>query len=386
MIQTVLLGDVLEISKESLNPSKFPDTLYDVFSIPGYDIGAPEKLRGDEIKSNKFVVKPGSILVSKLNPRIPRVWKVDRANVNSISSTEFVVLKVKSQYQYLFDFLYAAVSSEAFSVFLQSRVKGTSGSHQRIKPEDIYDYKVAIDSEQSEKTGEFIKAIDEKIELNRQMNETLEQMGQALFRHYFIDNPEVKNWEEVKIKDISKYISRGVSPKYDESGDSLVINQRCIRGGRLNLANARRQSKPVSIEKFLVKGDVLINSTGVGTLGRVAQVDDIDSGVTFDSHVTIVRPNIDSYFFGQMMRNLEPIFTDMGRGSTGQTELSRIAVGEVNVKLPPKVAIEKFSTRLSAMREKMKYNDIEIQTLTILRGTLLPRLISGKISTVNKHE
>jgi type I restriction enzyme, S subunit len=225
----------------------------------------------------------------------------------------------------------------------------------------------------------ILGTIDEKIDLNRKMNETLEQIGYALFRHYFVENPEAENWEEVKLSDISSYISRGISPTYDNDGTSLVVNQRCIRENRLNLANARRQSKNVTGEKLLRKGDVLINSTGVGTLGRVAQVDEVLEDVTFDSHVTVVRPAIDSHFFGQLMRNLEQKFEDLGSGTTGQTELSRVAISEVKVKLPPKEKLTEFGVVLAPFREKMHENDQQIQTLITLHDTTLPRLISGVV-------
>lgn len=263
----------------------------------------------------------------------------------------------------------------------QIQAKKIHGSTvERIALTELPKFEISLPTlDKQKKIADILGAIDEKIELNRKMNETLKQMGQTLFRHYFISKPEVEKWKEVRLKDIASYIGRGISPKYDESGDSLVINQRCIRNGRLDLANARKQSKPYGSEKALKPGDVLINSTGVGTLGRVAQVDEIQDGVTFDSHVTIVRPNVDIIFFGAMMRNLETVFEDMGSGTTGQTELSRVAVGEVKVKLPPNNEIVQFKDEVTPMRKRMQQNDEEIQTLTTLRDALLPRLISGRV-------
>ena len=106
-----------------------------------------------------------------------------------------------------------------------------------------------------------------------------------------------------KVKEYIEYISRGISPAYDDEGIT-VLNQKCIRNQTILFDNARITNnikKNVSKEKYIKNYDVLINSTGVGTLGRVAQAKNIDADITVDSHVTIVRPNMDKLhgdFFG----------------------------------------------------------------------------------------
>jgi type I restriction enzyme, S subunit len=245
----------------------------------------------------------------------------------------------------------------------------------------VKSFKVILpDRAEQTKIASTLSTIDEKIELNQQVNKTLEQIGQALFRLYFVDNTDAQNWEVTQLKDVARYISRGISPKYDDTGSSIVVNQRCIRNGRFSITNARRQSKLFGSEKQLITGDVLINSTGVGTLGRVAQVDDVAVNTTFDSHVTVVRPSssINIFFFGEMMRNLESTFENMGRGTTGQTELSRKSIEELKFKLPPNEIIDKFGEVLAPLRHQMSVHDDEIWTLTNIRDLVLPRLISGK--------
>ena len=106
---------------------------------------------------------------------------------------------------------------------------------------------------------------------------------------------------------------------------SVVINQKCIRGRALDLAFARPHVTTVPPIKEVRFGDVLINSTGVGTLGRVAQVLFApETGLAVDSHVTIVRagPTVaHPDFLGLTLLDREPELAAMGVGSTGQTEL-----------------------------------------------------------------
>src|SRR5690606_33565644 len=110
------------------------------------------------------------------------------------------------------------------------------------------------------------------------------------------------------------------TPKYDDTAKGRVINQKCIREGRLSMEPARRQSKDVKPERLVRLGDVLINSTGAGTLGRVAQVRIPLADCTVDTHVTIARPLDDdsATYFGQALLSLEPVFAQMGKGSTNQ--------------------------------------------------------------------
>lgn len=270
---------------------------------------------------------------------------------------------------------------------LQRQAHG--GVFSTITRETFQHIKVQIpDLKEQVEIANILGKIDEKIELNRQMNETLEQIGQSLFKYHFINNLKSKVWDKVPLRDITKLISRGMTPIYDERGEYRVINQRCIRNQRLNLENARWQSKEVKGDKLLQPGDVLINSTGVGTLGRVAQVNNTLHKVTVDSHVTIVRPvdNIDHIFFGLLLLGMENTFASMGRGTTGQTELSREAVGDLIITLPPQEKMKEFGGIVVQTRDLITKNEAEISSLTQLRDSLLPRLISGKINPDGKDK
>jgi len=87
-----------------------------------------------------------------------------------------------------------------------------------------------------------------------------------------------------------------------------VINQKCIRDYRLSFDDARRREDEFNEVLFLEKGDVLVNSTGVGTLGRVTQNLEELPQTTVDSHVTIIRPldMFDKHFYGLRCSKTKP--------------------------------------------------------------------------------
>ena len=150
-----------------------------------------------------------------------------------------------------------------------------------------------------------------------------------------------------KIKEISTLIKRGITPSYTEEFGVKVINQKCIRDFKLKL-DLTRYTNPEKIknsnEKYLKPFDVLINSTGVGTLGRVAQISEINNPITADSHVTIVRPNVeimDPIYFGYCLKSKQKHIELLGEGSTGQTELSRLILGDMELSVVKNIIEQK---------------------------------------------
>jgi type I restriction enzyme S subunit len=244
----------------------------------------------------------------------------------------------------------------------------------------------------------ILSAYDELIANSQRRIKILEAMARALYREWFVHfrfpghehHPRVpsalgnipKGWEVKKLGDISSYINRGITPRYDDEGDSIVINQKCVRDQRLNLEPARRQSKATPNEKLVLFGDVLINSTGVGTLGRVAQVYENLERCTVDTHVTIARAerDIDLNFYGCSLFDLQETFERLGIGATGQTELGRAAISGIKLVVPPPDLQRHFGEATRGMRLAAVAYATQIQNLRRTRDLLLPRLLSGQIN------
>jgi type I restriction enzyme, S subunit len=222
-------------------------------------------------------------------------------------------------------------------------------------------------------------------------------MARRLFEEWFVEfrfpghetaqfvetdlGPVPSGWSVSELSDITALIARGIAPMYDDSADTLVLNQKCIRDQRLSLDQARRQSRTVSAEKQIRSGDVLVNSTGVGTLGRVAQVQFAPPGCAIDTHVSIVRPrnDIDADFFGAALKRLEPHFAAQGVGSTGQTELGRVRIGQTRIVVPPKEMRDEFGRKTRPTELLVHLLSCQNSNLRRTRDLLLPQLVSGEI-------
>ena len=137
------LGDISTHLKKNIKPFDNPEKRYFHYSLPAYDNGLkPINESGSEIKSSKYVVEKNTFLVSKLNPFTPRVWTIFDSEDSNICSTEFQV--VKPNEASFFSITHCLLNSKYFTDNLSQKVKGTSSSHQRVNPEDIFEVDLII--------------------------------------------------------------------------------------------------------------------------------------------------------------------------------------------------------------------------------------------------
>lgn len=308
--------------------------------------------------------------------------------------------------------------------FLSPTLQHQFGSHEgsgsvvsHIRVGDCFKFKLKLPPLPVQKEiASLLGALDDLIALLRETNATLEAIAQALFKSWFVDFDPVRarmegrppegmddataalfpdsfeeselgwvpsGWTCSTIGESTSYLNRGISPKYVETGGVLVLNQKCIRDYIVDTSRARRHD---SVQKkvdgrALQFGDVLVNSTGVGTLGRVAQVLALEEPTVVDSHVTVARASaaLSWNYFGLAMMRKQPEIEALGEGTTGQTELSRGKLASIKILVPPMPVLRRFDDATMPLRQRFAANLQQAQTLATLRDTLLPRLISGQL-------
>lgn len=168
--------------KKSVNPQYFPTKIFNHYSIPAFDNGQRQDIvLGKNIKSNKYLVKSNTILVSKLNPQFPRIWLIQdepQEDNSSISSTEFQVVEPKDT-KYL-GYIYCFLKSKQIIGELSQATGGTSGSHQRIDPKDIFKLLIPdIDKSSLEKFNEITNPIWDKINNNKKEINSLRKFRES---------------------------------------------------------------------------------------------------------------------------------------------------------------------------------------------------------------
>lgn len=176
----IALSELADSHKGSVNPTKLEDALVRHYSLPAFDDGArPERTPASSIKSNKLVVPQDAILISRLNPRFNRTWWVSGADdTPAMASTEFLVLTASDELSLAG--LWLALRDEHFKTELPRRVTGTSGSHQRVRPDDLLAIKVPDVRQLSVETKKGALALLQRIDQFRSESSRLTALRDQL--------------------------------------------------------------------------------------------------------------------------------------------------------------------------------------------------------------
>lgn len=152
-------------------------------------------------------------------------------------------------------------------------------------------------------------------------------------------------WTEAPLGALLSYIGKGVAPKYTDDPSAansvMVLGQKCVRNQNVIYTEARfhdEAAKSFKPDKVVCPGDILINATGVGSAGRVAQVVDAPSRKCItDGHVITLRSSyrIDPVYLGYFVKSKQALIEQLAEGSTGQTEMNRTRLqNEILVTFP----------------------------------------------------
>ncbi|MGA5115736.1 restriction endonuclease subunit S [Streptomyces pseudogriseolus] len=175
------------------------------------------------------------------------------------------------------------------------------------------------------------------------------------------------DWPMVKLGDVCNLISRGTAPNYDDDGDVHVIGQRCVQEGGFTSRYLKRHRSIGAREVVPKIGDVLLNSTGTGTIGRSCLFSQ-DGRFIVDSHVTVVRPGggVDGRWIDLLFRSFwgqRYLESHCFVGSTGQVELSRTELASAKIPLPELAEQRKIADILDEVDAQIRQADVEISKL-----------------------
>ena len=190
------VNDLAMLSRETVNPNDYPEEVFDHYSIPAFDEGRlPKAEIGEQIQSNKFVVSPDAVLLSKLNPRFPRVWLPDTSRARrSVCSMEFLVSIPRSDISR--EYLYSLFNSQLFLQIFTTLVTGTSSSHQRVKPDYLLGMDVIIPTQETvDHFTELVRTLLDRVAQNITESRTLAALRDTLLPKLISGELRVKDAE-----------------------------------------------------------------------------------------------------------------------------------------------------------------------------------------------
>ena len=191
--ETLSFGDVAQQSKGVVNPGASLKASFTHYSLPAFDASQlPIVESGESIKSNKTPVPDNAVLVSKLNPHIPRIWLVGRAGERAVCSTEFIVWVPKFPANSAF--VYGLASLSEFNIAMRQLVTGTSNSHQRVKPGQLAEIRVFVaDKKTIAQYSATLAPLMEKVLCNRKEARRLAQLRDTLLPKLLSGELSVEN-------------------------------------------------------------------------------------------------------------------------------------------------------------------------------------------------
>jgi len=385
-----------------------------VIKIKNINDGTVDLINTDKISndlfnslSNDFVLSTGDVVIAMTGATIGKVGKLRDTDKKYVLNQR--VARFISNNKADLEFVFQYTKTKDWIDSINNYANGAA--QQNISADGIASIAIPIPPENERKQiAEILSSFDDKIELNQQMNKTLEEIGKAIFKHWFVDfefpdeegkpykssggemvyNEELekeipKGWRAGKLSDYFDFLEGPGIRNWQYANKGMrFINIRLIQGGDIDISSANFINQKDVDEKyqhFLLKEKDYILSTS-GTLGRGAIVRKDHLPLLLNTSVIRFQP-LDGKGYPFMYEYLKSdIFLNeqkiLASGSVqnnfGPTHLKRM-----KLLLPPSEILNIFNDNMDKLYEKFTKNLEENNTLKSIRDALLPKLVSGKI-------
>lgn len=415
--------DVSVINELSIN-NKFASEIIeyiDIASVENREIKEIQKLRLSEAPSRaKRIVRNEDILISSVRPNLKHFTFIKNAKHNTIASTGFVVITAKRiDPQYLYYFL----TTDDYTEYLTQIAEGHTSAYPSFNPDIIENSDILIPPQKEQKAiARILSSLDDKIELNNQMNKNLEEIGQTFFKHWFIDfefpdgegNPYKSSggkmvesefglipegWEVGKINDMVLETMGGDWGK-DINQGSYNCKVYCVRGTdvpELEIGNTGKMPSRFILKKncepkILQVSDIVIETSGgspTQSTGRAIYISDemlsrFDKPLVcsnFCRRIRLIDQNYSEflYMYLRYLYKIDILF-QFENGTTGIKNLDITSLFDTyKVIIPEKNIVKHFRGIIKVFLKKIQENGRLSQFLNSIRDTLLPKLMSGEL-------
>ena len=368
-IETSCLDSSSYISTENMLPNKAGVTL---------SSGIPS---GNAIK-----FKNGDVLISNIRPYFKKIW---RANKDGGCSADVICLRASNEVDPLF--LYYLLSQDLFFDYVMQGAKGTK--MPRGDKNQIMQWPIMLPSiKEQQDISSILKSLDDKIEVNRRINENLEQQAQALFKSWFVDFDPFKDqpfveselgmipqgWRLGCLSNVADIIM-GSSPSgssYNVTGDGDVFYQ-----GRAEFSFRfpRRNMYTTEAKRYADVDSVLLS-----VRAPVGDINVAEERCCIGRGLASVKSNEgNSSYILYLMQSLKPVFDQFNGEGTVFGSINKKALEELKILIAPKEIRDSFEDIANKIDSEIKVLDQESRCLAELRDTLLPRLMSGELRVTN---
>ena len=333
------------------------------------------------------------IIFSTVRPNQCHFGILSNPPANLLVSTGFTVItankKIVDPY-----YLYYYLIQDSIVDYLHSIGEQAVSAYPSIKAQDIEDIEIELpDLSTQNNIAKTLKALDNKIQLNRQINDNLEQQIQTLYREWFIDNPKTE-WATIALSEVATFVS-GYSYKGNELVDSSETAMATIKNFERNGGFKLDGYKPVSPSSKLKEEqhaelfDILVahtdltqNAEVIGNAEIILSKDSYRDVIFSMDLVKVVAKESFPYQFLLALLLKNPVFKSHCIGYVNGTtvlHMNKRALPDFNTQIPTCEDAARMNEIAKSIFTKMSENLSEIANLTKLRDSLLPKLMSGEL-------
>lgn len=395
----VLVTDGSHSSPKSVNDGKYMVSVKD-FTDYGFDFASCRMISNDDyetLKRNGCVPQIDDILIGKDGARFFEDIIIYRQREKPALLSSIAILRCDKS-KILPDFLYYVLRTPSF----RQDVKDNYGSGSAIPRIILKDFKRMMVSypslEKQQAIISVLTAIDSKIQANTEINDNLEQQAQAIFKEWFIENPENNEWSTGTFSELIKTTLNGDWGKEAPIGNNAE-KVYCIRGADIPEVKAGNKGKMPTryilpknfVTKQLTAGDIVVEisggsptqSTGRCTAITQSLLDRYDSGMVCTNFCKAIKPkegySLFIYYYWQYLYS-KGIFFSYENGTTGIKNLDFSGFIETEtILIPPVDKVIAFDDYCKSIFNQIFANGKQNEHLAVLRDTLLPKLMSGEI-------
>jgi type I restriction enzyme, S subunit len=392
--KTFKLRDFAELRKEQIKPNGDDLPYIGLEHIEQQSMRLNGVGSSKNVISNKYKFYSGDILYGKLRPYFRKVYK---PNFTGVCSTDIYVIKNKQNISN--NFLYYLIASENFTRIANSGSTGTKMPRADWNQIEKSEWKVPTSLSEQESISFILSSLDHKIELNLQMNKTLEAIAQTIFKEWFIEfrfpgldgelvNGLPKGWRKVLLGKLCKKITKGTTPTtlkkdFVNKGINFIKVESIEDHGNFlpdKFAYIDHETNQLLKRSIVEENDILF--TIAGTLGRVAKVDKSILPANTNQAVAIIRIDNPKYINFIYLLLKSELFKNRIQSKAVHAVQANISLGvisESEVIIPDNKMLDDFDLITNSILNKIMANTYEVRTLTSIRNTLLPKLMTGKI-------
>lgn len=271
------------------------------------------------------------------------------------------------------------------------------GAQQNLNAQIIKDYVLQMPSlADQRRIASILSSLDRKIELNNKINADLEEMAQAIFKNWFVDFEPFKNgkfvdselgmipegWKVGCLGDMGAVVC-GKTPSKSNSnyygGDIPFIKIPDMHGNVFVESSEDRLTELGSlsqIKKLIPPYSLMVSC--IATVGLVS-INTKPSHTNQQINTVIPHNKSALFYLYQHIKNNEEFLKNMGRGGTTTLNVNTKSFSNIRLLIPSEIALEQFHGIVEGLFKKIEQNLHESRTLSLLRDTLLPRLMSGEL-------